>query len=381
LKGVGPRFKKPNRRRKKMDHEETNATNQINLRVETLILDEKIRSRLKLDDRAIQEYAEEMTQGTIFPPITVCSDGTSFWVIDGFHRVKAAEQAGKSEIPAQVTEGGYRKALLDSAGVNRTNGVRRTNEEKRYAVLKLLQDAEWKQWSDEVIAERCGVSAPFVGQLKKEVTPNYLESSQLRRGKDNRLYNTGKIGKRPRRKESDASENKLVEKAQPSAVQPEASGEDHHTTGPLIESPGSASHMQEDLTKMIQGYVSPVIDGANPTPVEKVNGNAGVVHESNQPERAEVPIEEESSDKEGKEASNDPEEQKDALPGSDGERTSRMVSSDGINDDIELLKRENQLLKKRIEELEQENAALKEDNEFLTGRVEHLEQIVNGCPD
>ena len=44
--------------------------------------------------------------------------------------------------------------------------MRRTNEDKRRAVLRLLTDAEWGAWSDREIARRCALSQPFVSQLR-----------------------------------------------------------------------------------------------------------------------------------------------------------------------------------------------------------------------
>lgn len=44
--------------------------------------------------------------------------------------------------------------------------MRRTNADKRRAVLRLLDDAEWAVWSDREIARRCGVAHPFVAKLR-----------------------------------------------------------------------------------------------------------------------------------------------------------------------------------------------------------------------
>jgi hypothetical protein len=367
LQTVRLRFKKPNERRKSMDQEQKNTANQVNLRIETLILDDKIRSRLKPDERAIQEYAEEMTQGTIFPPITVYSNGTLSWVVNGFHRVMAALMAGKTEILAEVTEGDYRSAFLASAGVNRTNGVRRTNEEKRLAVSKLLQDAEWSQWSDEVVAGMCGVSAPFVGLLRKELTPNSSESSQVRRGKDNRLIKTGKIGKRPRLKKSGSAENKPLEAQAASTTQPQPFGGERNATAPLPESAGPTSPVEEAHTETVQDAAVPIKEGTGPKPQEEVAGNGEPEQE---PTQAESPMKEESSGEEREQSSADSEMQKVTAPISNGEHTMELKSQDETDDNVELLKRENQLLTKRVEDLERENAALKEENEYLRMRVE-----------
>jgi hypothetical protein len=350
-----------------MEQEQTkNTAKQVNLRIETLILDPKIQSRVELDDTAIRDYCEEMMGGANFPPIDVRSDGTSFWVVNGFHRVKAALKAGKTEISAEVTEGDYRSALLASAGVNRTNGVRRTNKEKRLAVSKLLQDAEWSQWSDEVVAEKCGVSAPFVGLLRKELTPNGSESSQVRRGKDNRLIKTGKIGKRPRLKGSGAAENKPSEAQAASTTQPQPFGGERNDTAPLPESAGPASPVEEAHTETVQDAAVPIKEGTDPKPQEEVAGNG-------EPEQE--PTQAESPEEKREEAPPDLEMQKVDVPAPNGERTSEMKSPDETDDNIELLKRENQLLAKRVEDLERENAALKEENEYLTMRLEHLEEM------
>ena len=43
----------------------------------------------------------------------------------------------------------------------------RSNAEKREAVLKILRDPNWSQWSDGMIARHLGVSQPFVGNVRR----------------------------------------------------------------------------------------------------------------------------------------------------------------------------------------------------------------------
>jgi hypothetical protein len=61
-------------------------------------------------------------------------------------------------------------AVLFSCGANAAHGVPRTNEGKRRAVLKLVQDAEWAHWSDREIAKRCNVAHPLVAQMRPKDT-------------------------------------------------------------------------------------------------------------------------------------------------------------------------------------------------------------------
>jgi hypothetical protein len=51
------------------------------------------------------------------------------------------------------------------------HGVPRTNEDKRRAVMKLLQDAEWSHWSDREIAKHAKVDGKTVARLRDEIAP------------------------------------------------------------------------------------------------------------------------------------------------------------------------------------------------------------------
>ena len=56
--------------------------------------------------------------------------------------------------------------MLKSCATNAEHGKPRTNEDKRQKVLMLLEDEEWKNWSDREIARQCKVGHPLVGELR-----------------------------------------------------------------------------------------------------------------------------------------------------------------------------------------------------------------------
>ena len=152
--------------------------------------------RAGLNSEVVDEYAEAMTSGAEFPTVTVFYDGTDYWLTDGFHRLEAAKKIGSLTIRADVQQGTRRSAVLHSVGVNATHGLRRSNADKRRAVLTLLNDPEWRNWSDREIARRCGVSNRLVSNLRREIHPTVNGSqSTTRLGADGRLINTANIGR------------------------------------------------------------------------------------------------------------------------------------------------------------------------------------------
>jgi ParB-like nuclease domain len=144
----------------------------VRIAISSLRRDGGTQPRAAINHQTVTEYASDMKEGAQFPPVVVFYDGTSYWLSDGFHRVEAAWSIGLSEIAASVRQGTRRDAVLYSVGVNATHGLRRTSADKRRAIMTLLSDEEWSQWSDREIARQTRTSHPFVAKIRLDVTGN-----------------------------------------------------------------------------------------------------------------------------------------------------------------------------------------------------------------
>jgi hypothetical protein len=144
----------------------------LNVLLELLRIDGGTQPRASLDETVVAEYAEALKAGGKLPPVIVYFDGSEWWLADGFHRYHAHRAAGATEISAEVREGTRRDAVLFSAGANASHGLRRTNDDKRRAVMTLLNDAEWMRWSDNAIAKACSVSNHMVASLRSAILDN-----------------------------------------------------------------------------------------------------------------------------------------------------------------------------------------------------------------
>lgn len=152
--------------------------------------------RIAIDSRIVDDYADDMTEGAGFPPLTVYHDGSTYWLADGFHRLAAAMRLGLAEIACDVRQGDKRAAILHSCSANATHGMRRTNADKRRAIESLLNDAEWATWSDREIARKCGVSHDFVSRTRTSLSSDDSESRTYTDRYGNvRTMDTSNIGK------------------------------------------------------------------------------------------------------------------------------------------------------------------------------------------
>jgi hypothetical protein len=167
----------------------------MKLALSQLRLDGGTQPRAAMNFVTIGEYAEAMQQGVRFPPVTVFYDGTDYWLADGFHRVKATEQAGLGDIDADVRQGTQRDAILFSVGANAAHGMRRTNEDKRRAVMTLLSDAEWQSWPDGKIAQACGVSREYVVRMRPSCDQSQDRVVTVERNGTTYTMNTANIGR------------------------------------------------------------------------------------------------------------------------------------------------------------------------------------------
>ena len=195
-----------------------NADKVKEISLSRIVAQQEVQARVAMNEETIEEYAEAMRKGDKFPPLVVFSDDSaSYWLADGFHRYHAAKQiANKWSLPAEIREGGKREAILFAVGANASHGLRRSREDKRNSVLKLLNDKEWSQWSDREIAKQCRVSHPLVSKLRADLTGNFTSENQVRtyRNKYGNLsaMKTGNIGRRRQRhKELEKNQRELEE--------------------------------------------------------------------------------------------------------------------------------------------------------------------------
>jgi hypothetical protein len=140
-----------------------------NIPIKDIRLDGGTQIRVEMNPEVVEEYAELMKEGTIFPPLEVFDDGENKWLVDGFHRIHAAKAIGNKEIKCQVLKGTQREAILRSVEANKSHGLRRTNKDKRNAVITLLNDEEWQYKSSREIAEKAGVGNNLVARIKNEL--------------------------------------------------------------------------------------------------------------------------------------------------------------------------------------------------------------------
>ena len=206
------------------------------LAIVQIIRDQRAQQREELDSEVVAEYSTIFLAGEKLPPVKVKFDGTNYWLYDGFHTIRAAEQAGQTEIEAQITPGNLRDAILESVGVNADHGLRRTRETKRRSVMTLLRDPEWGQWSDREIARKCKVSNTLVSNLRKNLTVN-IDSDNHKNYKDKygniSKMDTTNIGKSdPENAETDKLSHTPTNQPEP---QPTTNNHQPNTSIPELE--------------------------------------------------------------------------------------------------------------------------------------------------
>lgn len=156
--------------------------------------------RVSIDYATVDEYAAAYLRGDEFPPLKVFYDGADYWLADGFHRYHAGKKLSLATVGCDIEQGSVRDAILYACGANQTNGLRRTNADKRVAVMKLLHDPEWKKCSNNWIGEKCGVDDKTVGAWRKQVAQVRNSEVEKRQGRDGKMRPATNPKRRPPKK-------------------------------------------------------------------------------------------------------------------------------------------------------------------------------------
>jgi len=153
------------------------------MKIEELVLLKQYTYRAeKTDPAVVAEYAGLMERGVAFPPLTVAVIGKAKdkVLVGGAHRLAAAVKAKLTEL--KVTEV-VCKAAIDAEVLaftdNITHGLSLTAEEKRKAILELLQKPGFSKLSHAQAAKRLGVSDMSIKRYRDaigQVSPKKAQS-------------------------------------------------------------------------------------------------------------------------------------------------------------------------------------------------------------
>jgi hypothetical protein len=166
--------------------------------------------RIEINEEVVKEYAEAMEAGDIFPPLLVYFDepNNRYILVDGFHRFEAHRRRHPNDaISVKLELGTLDDARWASIGVNKNHGLRRTNADKRNAIVNALKHPKGAELSDRQIAEHVGVHHDTVSRIRRELELSgeirQIETRTVQRGNQIYQQQTSRIGSSNSSHESD----------------------------------------------------------------------------------------------------------------------------------------------------------------------------------
>lgn len=171
--------------------------NTQSLTLSEIKLNKQTQSRTAINQDVVSAYAEDMLNDVSFPAVTVFFDGIEYYLVDGYHRYFATKKTGSKEIAATIINGSLRDAILYSVGVNDDHGLQRTQDDRRKAVMTMLDDLEWSEWSDREIARQCKVSNMTVGRVRKSLEIKQTDKKFINRHGNESVMKTGNLVSKP----------------------------------------------------------------------------------------------------------------------------------------------------------------------------------------
>lgn len=122
-----------------------------------------------LDEDHANELREVLRAGREFKdPVVLFFDGKDYHLGAGNHRRAAALAEGKL-LNADVRTGTLRDAILYAMRSNSEHGLKRSNDDKRLAVVTLLSDPEWFGLSDGQLGEMSDVTQQFISGVRRHL--------------------------------------------------------------------------------------------------------------------------------------------------------------------------------------------------------------------
>ena len=141
----------------------------------------QLRVTSQFDGDLLEELEESIARQGILQPLQVEEVGGVLWLIDGYHRLMAAKELGRTTVPCIITPGSSDDVLLKNLVVNRQRG--RSNPAEEAKLIRTLR--EEGGYPLEKIAQLSGLS---IGWTRKLHDLSYLPRVVLD------LVSQGKLG-------------------------------------------------------------------------------------------------------------------------------------------------------------------------------------------
>jgi hypothetical protein len=168
------------------------------MKLEDIRTDGDTQARTTLNQETVNEYAQQIQDGAIFPPVVVFNDGANNWLADGFHRYYAHRQNGSIEIDVEIHNGTVDDATLYAFGATAKRGLSFTKEDMAEIVGRMIKHPVWGTWSTRKIAEHIGCSAMTISRIRSSFEDAPKKVSYTRNGEE-KTMDTSAIGKAPRK--------------------------------------------------------------------------------------------------------------------------------------------------------------------------------------
>ncbi|MEV4441837.1 ParB N-terminal domain-containing protein [Streptomyces sp. NPDC049577] len=125
------------------------------------------------------------TDPALLPPIVV--HRSTLRVLDGVHRVRAAQLRGATTIRAEFFEGTEEESFVHAVRANTSHGLPLSLADRKAAAARIL--TTYPEWSDRSIGAAAGLSGKTVAVIRRrsaEENPRLNETDRL--GRDGRIH-------------------------------------------------------------------------------------------------------------------------------------------------------------------------------------------------
>ena len=136
------------------------------VKLQDIKLDGGTQFREAIDQNKVKEYAENMDEGDVFPPLQCTFDGSNYWLWDGFHRYFAWQSLGAKTVEVVYTPGTQEDAQDLALGANGEHGLPPTKATKENKVRAALGMERHANKSNRELGKMCKVSHTFVAAVR-----------------------------------------------------------------------------------------------------------------------------------------------------------------------------------------------------------------------